>query len=198
MPKPSFLLIPAVIAVAVYFIVSGFSADSRTTQETLTPLAEDLVAIAEGISTVFYNEQGEVSYTLRAAEQIQRKDDSSELIQPVIQLFRESQSHWNIVADSGNISARQSNGSEDSRLITLAGNVRITNIANTDSGEDPLLLVTDWLRISPAGETAETDRSVVLRSTAIEQTSLGMIADLGNDRITFLSDSEGFYVPPTP
>lgn len=195
MPKPSFLLLPAVIAVTVYFIVGGFSTDNRGSQETLTPLADDLVAIAEGISTVFYNEQGEVSYTLRAAEQVQRNNDTSELAEPEIRLYQDNQPRWNIVADSGNISARPTNGAENSRLITLAGNVRITSSENS---RNPLQLVTDWLRISPTGETAETDRSVVLRSTAIEQTSVGMIADLGSDRITFLSNSEGFYVPPTP
>ncbi|MFN3165181.1 MAG: LPS export ABC transporter periplasmic protein LptC [Pseudohongiellaceae bacterium] len=195
MPKLSFLLLPAVLAVAVYFIVSSFNGDSRAPQTPLSPLAEDLVAIAEGINTVFYNEQGEVSYTLRAERQMQRKDDTSELSRPAVQLYRDNESHWNIVADSGNISARRNTSAEGSRLITLTGNVRIQS---TDDFGNPLLLLTDWLSISPANETAETDRQVVLQSTAIEQTSLGMIADLSRDQITFLSDSEGYYVPPAP
>lgn len=195
MPKLSFLLLPAVLAVAVYFIVSSFNGDSRAPQTPLSPLAEDLVAIAEGINTVFYNEQGEVSYTLRAERQMQRKDDTSELSRPAVQLYRDNESHWNIVADSGNISARRNTSAEGSRLITLTGNVRIQS---TDDFGNPLLLLTDWLSISPATETAETDRQVVLQSTAIEQTSLGMIADLSRDQITFLSDSEGYYVPPAP
>lgn len=195
MPRLSFLLLPAVLAITVYFIVSSFSNENRVPQAPLTPLTEDLVAIAEGINTVFYDEQGEVSYRLRAERQIQRRDDTSELAKPTIQLYRDTRSHWNIVADSGNISARQRPDAEDSRRITLTGNVRIQS---TDDFGNPLLLLTDWLRISPANETAETDRPVVLQSPAIEQTSLGMIADLGSDRITFLRDSEGYYVPPAP
>jgi LPS export ABC transporter protein LptC len=179
----------------VYFIVSSFNGDSRAPQTPLSPLAEDLVAIAEGINTVFYNEQGEVSYTLRAERQLQRKDDTSELSSPAVQLYRDNESHWNIVADSGNISARRNTAADGSRLITLTGNVRIQS---ADDFGNSLLLLTDWLSISPANETAETDRQVVLQSTAIEQTSLGMIADLSRDQITFLSDSEGYYVPPAP
>lgn len=195
MPRPSVLLLPAVLAATVYFIVSGFSGENRAPQAPLTPLTEDLVAIAEGINTVFYDEQGEVSYRLLAERQIQRRDDTSELSRPVIQLYRDAESHWNIVADSGNISARQSASAEGSRRITLTGNVRIQS---TDAFGNPLLLLTQWLRISPANEIAETDSRVVLQSTAIEQTSLGMVADLGRDQITFLRDSEGFYVPPAP
>jgi len=195
MPRPSFLVLPAALAIVVYFVVSSFNGDSRIPQAPTAPLSEDLLAIAEGITTVFYDERGRVSYRLRAERQVQRKDDTSDLSQPVVELYRDSESHWNIVADSGNISARQSGDADDSRLITLTGNVRIHS---TDDFGNPLLLTTDWLSISPANEMAETDRTVMLQTAAIEQTSQGMVADLGRDQITFTRDSKGNYVPPTP
>lgn len=192
MPRLSLLILPAALAIAVYLIINSFNSPTPLSAEDTANFPTDLLAISEGINTVSYDEQGDVAYTLQAQRQIQRDDDTSELESPVIRLFRDNNAQWNIVANSGNISAQQAGRAEDSRELTLSGEVRLVNL---DDFGNTTTLNTDYLTIMPDREIAETDQRVSLITTNIEHTALGMIADFANDEITFLSNSEGRYVP---
>ena len=192
MPRLSLLILPAALAIAVYLIINSFNSPTPLSAEDTANFPTDLLAISEGINTVSYDEQGDVAYTLQAQRQIQRDDDTSELESPVIRLFRDNNAQWNIVANSGNISAQQAGRAEDSRELALSGEVRLVNL---DDFGNTTTLNTDYLTIMPDREIAETDQRVFLITTNIEHTALGMIADFANDEITFLSNSEGRYVP---
>ena len=192
MPRLSLLILPAALAIAVYLIINSFNSPTPLSAEDTANFPTDLTAISEGINTVSYDEQGDVAYTLQAQRQIQRDDDTSELESPVIRLFRDNNAQWNIVANSGNISAQQTGRAEDSRELTLSGEVRLVNL---DDFGNTTTLNTDYLTIMPDREIAETDQQVFLITTNIEHTALGMIADFANDEIIFLSNSEGRYVP---
>lgn len=190
MPKLSYLLIPGVIAVALFFIVSSF--DSRETPPTAsqTELADNFIAFSEGINTALFNARGNLSYTLQAERQIQFDDDTSELSKPLIRLINQNESQWNIVADSGRISAASEVENDETRTIALSGNVEVYSF---DEFGNRIQVTTDYLELKPALEIAETDRFVNFQSTTITHSSTGMIANLGADEINFLSDSEGQY-----
>lgn len=192
MPRPSLLILPAALAVAVYLIINSFNSATPLSIEDTAKFPTNLVAISEGINTISYDEQGDVAYILQARQQIQRDDDTSQLESPVIQLFRDNSAQWNIVANSGSISAQQAGRAEDSRELALSGEVQLINL---DDFGNRTTLNTEYLTIMPDREIAETDRQVFVITTTIEHTALGMIADFANDEVTFLSNSEGRYVP---
>jgi lipopolysaccharide export system protein LptC len=192
MPKFSFLILPATLAIAVYFVISSFESNDTTATQSLVSFPTEIQSVSEGIRTISYDEQGEIAYTLQAESQVHHNDDSSELEKPVIRLFRNNSPRWNIVANSGNISAQLEGQSENSRQLALSGNVQLVNL---DEFGNRITLDTEYLMIMPEIEVAETDRRVFLSTTNIEQTALGMIARFGSDEITFLSNSEGRYVP---
>lgn len=192
MPRPSLLILPAALAVAVYLIIISFNSATPLSIEDTAKFPTNLVAISEGINTISYDEQGDVAYILQARQQIQRDDDTSQLESPVIQLFRDNSAQWNIVANSGSISAQQAGRAEDSRELALSGEVQLINL---DDFGNRTTLNTEYLTIMPDREIAETDRQVFVITTTIEHTALGMIADFANDEVTFLSNSEGRYVP---
>lgn len=196
MPKLSYLVLPGALATGLFFVTSSFDGRDGNDSDTSTftaGLPQDLAGFAQGINTVLYDESGEPSYTLQAERQIQRDDDTADLTRPVIQLHSSSQAQWNIVADSGSISARQAGQADTSRRITLTGNVEVYSL---DEFGNRTVLSTEHLTILPRDETAETDRSVRLDSNTIQQTSQGMFANLGANEFTFLRDSTGRYEDP--
>lgn len=190
MPRFSYLLLPGILAIGLFFITSSFDSRDASTGTSGGEFAQNQVAYAEGIRTSLYNELGELNYTLNADRQIQLRNDTSELIRPLINIFEDSRPKWNIVADSGTISAPQQGDGDTSRQISLLGNVEIRS---QDEQSTPMLVRTEALTFIPESETAETDRPVDFSMRNIVQTSIGMQADLATDEIIFLSNNEGQY-----
>jgi LPS export ABC transporter protein LptC len=191
MPKISYLLLPGSLAIALFFIISSFDDRDSSIERSENEFAREFVAFAEGISTELYDEQGQLSYTMNASRQIQLDDDSSELEDPLIRVYRNSRSNWNIEADSGTISAPAEAGADSTRVITMAGDVEIRSL---DEHGKTLLITTESVDFLPATEIAETDLPVDFSMQQISQTSLGMRANLASDEIVFLGNSEGRYV----
>ena len=193
MQRFTFLIIPSLIAVALF---TGISSFESTTFET-TPEADlaqpDFDAYAEGISSVLYDAGGAVNYTLEADRQVHLKDDSTEFENPFIRLFREGDSHWNIVADSGRISAAQTANDTENQTIELSGNVEVFSL---DESGNRTVMTTGFLSVDPQRETLETDRAVTLVTTNLRQSSTGMFADLKIDQIIFHRDIQGSYEQP--
>ena len=194
MPRFSLLFLPTVLAVAIYLFLASYDNPIQLGSQVTTSFPTDVTSVANGINTISYDEQGAIAYTLQAEVQIQRNDDTSELQKPIIRLFRDNSAQWNIVANSGNISARPDGRQDSSRQLTLTGEVQLISL---DDFGNRTTLDTDYLTISPDGEVARTDRTVHLTTTNIRQSARGMIADFGNDEISFLSNIEGRYVPTT-
>lgn len=192
MPKLSLLVVPAVLAIAIYLAISSFGTTPSEETPSQNIFPSNLVSIASGINTVAYDEQGAIAYTLQAERQIQSDDDTSELERPMIRLYEDQVAQWNIVADSGNISARQDGQTESSRKLDLAGDVELISL---DDYGNRMTLNTNFLSISPEDEIANTESEVVFTSSNLVQTAQGMIANFAGDEITFLSNSEGRYVP---
>ena len=146
---------------------------------------------SEGISTVFYNEDGEVDYTLRAKRQVHLKNQSTLLEKPFVQFFKEGESHWNIVAESGHV-ARENDTDIQTNTIQLSGDVEVHTL---DDYGNPTVLSTPLLEINPNSETLETEDAVHMVTTNIIHSGLGMFADLKRDEIYFYSENSGHYEP---
>lgn len=190
MQKLTFFLITAVTAILSYLGLSTFVSVSENDEAEAVVNRPAYDGYSEGINTVMYDVSGDISYTLRAERQYHFADQSSDLEQPYIRLFREGDSHWNIVADSGRLTPAEDADAEAIGTIRLSGAVEVFRL---DDFGNRTLLQTDYLELDPHEETMETDRLVTMTTTNIRQVGTGMFADLTKDELEFYRDNEGIY-----
>lgn len=150
----------------------------------------DYTGISDGINTVLFNDNGTIHYTMQADRQFHYKDSTSSLDQPFIRLFREGESHWNIIADSGRISPTSTNNEASAAQIELSGAVEVYSL---DEFGNRTVLSTEFLSIDTQAETMETSFAVSMKTTNIEQSAIGLFADLNSDEIHFLRETVGRY-----
>jgi len=183
-------LIPAATAIALFTGISIFDSvrkQAELDRDTSTP---DFTSYSEGINTVFYDLEGRINYTMQARRQIQYKDDSTEFEKPYIRLFQNGDPRWNIVANSGRISADQAGNTSAARKIDLEGNVEVYSL---DEFGNRMIMSTEFLSVDPELETLQTDHPVSIVTNTVKQSSVGMFADLKLDEIVFNRDSRGSY-----
>jgi LPS export ABC transporter protein LptC len=155
--------------------------------------AIDFNAYSVGINTVIYDANGEINYTLQANRQVQYNDDSTELDKPFVRLFQDGESQWNVVADTGVISAASISDNKEMRTIELSGNVEVYS---SDDVGNRTVMTTQKLMLNPQLETLKTDQPVVVETSSIRQSAVGMDADLNSDEIVFHRNIRGIYVQP--
>lgn len=190
MQKLTFFLVTIVSAIGLYFGLNTYSVIT-TEEDTAESIAElDYDGVSSGINTVMFNSDGSIHYTLQADRQFHFKDSTSSLEQPFIRLFRDGESHWNIIADSGRISPNPSTQESNIGNIELTGAVEVYTL---DEFGNRTVLSTEFLSIDTQAETMESDIAVSMVSTNIEQSAIGLFADLNSDEIQFLQDTVGRY-----
>lgn len=194
MQKIGLIVVPGIIAIALFVGINSFDTLSNEADGHITSASLDFNAYSEGINTILYDAKGNIDYTLQAERQVHYNDDSTELEKPFIRLFQDGDSRWNIVANSGKISAAETtvNGSLD--RIELLGDVQVYSL---DEFGNRTLLSTEFLTLNPDSEILETDQPVTLVTSALQQSSIGMIANLKSDEITFLRETRGRYEQAT-
>ncbi|MDD9896583.1 MAG: LPS export ABC transporter periplasmic protein LptC, partial [Gammaproteobacteria bacterium] len=126
MQRITYLLIPGLIAIALFIAISSY--DSVSQDEASPLITLDYNAFSEGINTVLYDSNGVINYTLRAESQTNFNDDHTELERPFIRLFQDGESRWNIAANSGRISADLTEDELEDRKIELTGNVEVFSL----------------------------------------------------------------------
>ncbi|MDD9890289.1 MAG: LPS export ABC transporter periplasmic protein LptC [Gammaproteobacteria bacterium] len=188
MQRITYLLIPGLIAIALFIAISSY--DSVSQDEASPLITLDYNAFSEGINTVLYDSNGVINYTLRAESQTNFNDDHTELERPFIRLFQDGESRWNIAANSGRISADLTEDELEDRKIELTGNVEVFSL---DEYGNRTVMSTEYLEVDPQNETLETDQPVTLVTSNLKQSSIGMFADLKIDEIIFHRDIRGFY-----
>jgi LPS export ABC transporter protein LptC len=193
MQRLSMLLIPGLIATALFIGISSFDATTTESDINLQTTGLDFDAYSEGINSVLYDETGSISYTLQADRQIHFNDDITEFDAPFIRLYEDGKSGWNIVADSGKISARSANQRNADQTIDLTGNVEVHSRGEAGN---TLVISTEFLTVNPDRNSLETEAAVKIVTAHIEQTGVGMFADLGQDVITLKADIRGKYEAP--
>jgi LPS export ABC transporter protein LptC len=182
------------------FLVIVFAANyeqliiNSSTEESGNAQALDFNAYSVGINTVMYDVNGEINYTLKANRQVQYNDESTEFDKPFVRLFEDGKSHWNLTADTGVVSSASMAGDKEMRTIELSGNVEVYSI---DDFGNPTVMTTQKLMLNPQSETLTTDQPVVVKTSTIRQSAVGMNADLNSDEITFHREIRGTYEHPS-
>jgi LPS export ABC transporter protein LptC len=196
MQKLTFFIISSVTALLLYF---GLDSISSISEEDSAENAGELLeydAVSDGINSVLYDASGSISYTLQARRQYHFKDQTSELQEPFIRLFRDGKSHWNIVAERGYLAPQNGDSNLQEGTIELSGDVEIYSL---DDFGNRTVLSTEFLTIDPANETMQTDQAVAMHTPNIQQRAIGMFAQLDGDEILFIRNGEGRYeIRPIP
>ena len=194
MQRITILLIPGVIAIAIFIAISTYDNASQNPEVSSNLKVLDYNAYSEKINTVLYDSNGVINYTLRAESQTHFIDDSTELEKPFIRLFQEGESRWNIIANSGRILADLNEDNLENRMIELTGDVEVFSL---DEFGNRTIMSTDFLEIDPQNETLQTNRPVTLVTSNLQQSSIGMFADLKIDEFVFHRDIRGHYEQAT-
>ena len=194
MRRITILLIPGVIAIAIFIAISTYDNASQNLAVSSNLKVLDYNAYSEKINTVLYDSNGVINYTLRAESQTHFIDDHTELEKPFIRLFQEGESRWNIIANSGRILADLNEDNLENRMIELTGDVEVFSL---DEFGNRTIMSTDFLEIDPQNETLQTNRPVTLVTSNLQQSSIGMFADLKIDEFVFHRDIRGHYEQAT-
>ncbi|MDG2339264.1 MAG: LPS export ABC transporter periplasmic protein LptC, partial [Gammaproteobacteria bacterium] len=76
----------------------------------------------------------------------------------------------------------------------LVGDVRVYSL---DDFGNRTLISSEFLTLNPESEILETNLSVSVVTKALEQSSIGMLANLKTNEITFLREIKGRYEQAT-
>lgn len=184
--------------IVVVLFIAGFAVRTSVTKPAASSSAPDTdVEItydgySKEISSVLYNPDGTIDYTLTATDQTHFLDNSTFLANPFVRLYQDAGPRWNIVARSGRILGAAE--SDDIERLDLSDAVELYQIDETGNR---MMLVTEFVSIYPRTKTMNTDQEVTMTTNTLTQTALGMRADLTQDRLTFLSQVRGRYEAPS-
>ena len=192
MQRIGLIIVPGIIAIALFVGINSFNTLSNEADAPNTSL--DFNAYSEGINTTLYDAQGNINYTLKAERQVHYNDDSTELEKPFIRLYQDGDSRWNIVANSGRIPAAETTADEALERIELLGNVRVYSL---DESGNTTMMSTEFLTLNTESAILETDQPVSIVTSALQKSSIGMIAKLRTDEINFLREIRGRYEQAT-
>jgi LPS export ABC transporter protein LptC len=189
MQRIRLILIPGLVAILIFFSIELFDrvTDEHAPDETVSTI--DYEGYSEGINSIRFDAQGKVDYTLQAIRQISYKNAVTELEEPLIQLYKDGDSHWKITANTGKISA-SADGSNKFDQIDLIGEVEVYQL---DEFGNRTVLSTDFLSVDPTQEILNTDSPVNMYSGNHEQSAIGMQVNLTNDEYIFHRQVRGRY-----
>lgn len=194
MQKIGLIIVPGVIAIALFVGINAFDTLNNEADAPITGSSLDFSAYSEGINTILYDSHGNINYTLQAERQVHYNDDSTEFEKPFIRLYQDGDSRWNIVANSGRIPATETTADGALEKIELRGDVQVYSL---DEFGNRVLMSTEFLTLNPESEILETDQPVSVVTSALQLSSIGMIAKLRTDEITFLREIRGRYEQAT-
>lgn len=194
MQRIGLIIVPGIIAIALFVGINSFDTLSNEADAPITNSSLDFNAYSEGINTILYDTQGNINYTLQAERQVHYNDDSTEFENPFIRLYQDGDSHWSIAANSGRIPAVETTADGALEKIELLGDVQVYSL---DDFGNRTLMSTEFLTLNTQAEILETDQPVSVVTSAFQLSSIGMIAKLRTDEITFLREIRGRYEQAT-
>lgn len=187
-----FILIAAVAAIMVLSGIELFERSTETPLMTENPSPVEFNGYSEGINTIRFDPAGNIEYTLSATRQITYRDAVTVVEDPYIQLYRDDDSRWNILARSGRISSTIESTREVDR-IELSGGVEVYQI---DVRGNRTVLATDVLYVDPSAQTLDTSGFVTLDGENFQQSATGMRINLATEVYEFQRDIRGRYAVP--
>lgn len=190
MQRIGLIIIPGVIATALFVGKNSLDTLRNEADVPITSLSLEFSAYSEGINTIIYDSQGNINYTLQAKRQVHYNNDSTELEKPFIRLYQDGDSRWNIEANLGRIFTAETTNDGVLEKIELLGDVQVYSL---DKFGNKTLMSTEFLTLNPKSEILETDQPVSVVTSAFQLSSMGIIAKLRTDEITFLREIRGRY-----
>jgi lipopolysaccharide export system protein LptC len=170
-------LILVIIAGFTYWALDKLTEDDIT---ALSKLAHYPDYYMEDFTTLTMNQDGKPKNRLNAAYMAHYPDDNtSELHEPTLEIFRENKQPINVRSDMGWVTSNND-------VILLNGNVYLHQ--NDDDGTLKLELLAEDARVLVDQKYAETDKAATLISKKSTTTSIGMRAYLQEQRLEFLSN----------
>ena len=188
MQKIGLIIVPGIITITLFVGINSFDTLSNEVDARITNL--DFNAYSEGINTILYDAEGNINYTLQAERQVHYNDDSTELEKPFIRVHQKRDSRWSIVANSGRILASKTTTDGAFKRIELNGDVQVYSL---DEFGNRTVMSTEFLTLNMKSEILETDHPVLIITSALQQSSIGMVAKLRTDEINFLREIKGRY-----
>ena len=190
MQRIGLIIVPGIIAIALFVGINSFDTLIKEADAPITNSSLDFNAYSEGINTILYDTQGNINYTLQAERQVHYNDLSTEFEKPFIRLYQDGDSRWSIAANSGRIPAVETTADGALEKIELLGDVQVYSL---DDFGNRTLMSTEFLTLNAQAEILETDQPVSVVTSALQLSSIGMIAKLRTDEITFLREIRGRY-----
>jgi LPS export ABC transporter protein LptC len=194
MQRIGLIIVSGIIAIALFVGINSFDTLSNEADAPITNSSLEFNAYSEGINTILYDTQGNINYTLQAERQVHYNDDSTEFEKPFIRLYQDGDSRWSIAANSGRIPAVEMTADGVLEKIELLGDVQVYSL---DDFGNRTLMSTEFLTLNTQAEILETDQPVSVVTSAFQLSSIGMIAKLRTDEITFLREIRGRYEQAT-
>ena len=194
MQRIGLIIVPGLIATALFVGINSLDTLRNEADVSITSSSLDFSAYSEGLNTILYDSQGNINYTLQAKRQVHYNNDSTELEKPFIRLYQDGDSRWNIAAKLGRISAAETTDDGILEKIELLGDVQVYSL---DKFGNKTLMSTEFLTLNPKSEILETDQPVSVVTSAFQLSSIGMIAKLRTDEITFLRQIRGRHEKAT-
>jgi len=133
------------------------------------------------------NSQGQPKHRLKGDRMVHYPDDNTtEIEQPELDLYKNAKPVWRINAEHGLISA-------EGDQVLMGGEVRIKRHGSRQ--QDVVYVRTRDVLIRPDEKYAETDQLVVITSGNTKVKAVGMRAYIEEGRIELLSKVEGVHAP---
>ncbi len=141
----------------------------------------------ERFTTTTMDEEGRPKRRLEARSMAHFPDtDTTELEQPYLVLYEESEPPWHVRSERGWVAPGNS-------TMLLLGKVHIWR--NTPDGETQLEIETEDLRILPDEQIGETEQAVVISTPQSRTRSVGMRAFMEQGRLELLSQVRTLVEP---
>ncbi len=180
-------LILVVIAGISYWALDKLAEDDLT---KLSKLAHYPDYYMENFTTITMNQDGSPKNRLYADYMAHYPDDNtSELHQPELEIFRENKQPINVRSDRGWVTS-------NNEVILLKGNVYLHQ--NDDDGKLKTELLAEDAKVLVDEKYAETDSPTTLINGKSTTTSVGMRAYLQEQRLEFLSNVRTTIESSTP
>lgn len=185
--KRKLALILVIIAAITYWALDRLTEDDLT---KLGELAHYPDYYMENFTTLTMNQNGKPKNRLYADYMAHYPDDNtSELHQPKLEIFRENKQPINVRSDMGWVTSNND-------VILLKGNVYLHQ--NDNDGRLKMELLAEDAKVLVDEKYAETDKPTTLISRKSTTTSVGMRAYLQEQRLEFLSHVRTTIESSTP
>ncbi|HTT07503.1 MAG TPA: LPS export ABC transporter periplasmic protein LptC [Gammaproteobacteria bacterium] len=128
---------------------------------------------------------GQKKHRLQAKMMLHYPDDgSTELVQPLLEVYNADGPPWHVKSERGWISAKHD-------LVLLRGEVQIWR--ETAGGARDFEVLTRDVRVLPDDRYAETAQPAIIRSPSAEYHAVGMRAWLDENRLELLKQVRGHH-----